>query len=76
MVGEQLFIRAVRDGHDVDVLKFGACFAPIAMGKNTMAANFAPRFNFATWRHGPMEECVEAGHTNSASRWFDVFEKS
>ena len=38
---EPLLIRAVRYGHDVDVLKLGAGFAPIAMGEDVMPTDFA-----------------------------------
>ena len=31
VIEQQLFIRAMRDGHDVDILEFGARFAPVTM---------------------------------------------
>ena len=76
VVEKQLFIRAVRNGHDVDVLKFGTGFAPIAMGENVMPADFAARFNLATRRHRPVKQRIETRDTNSTSRRFDVFQKS
>ena len=50
MIEQQLFISAVRDSHDVDVLEFGASFAPIAMRQNMMTPDLAARFHFATRR--------------------------
>ena len=76
MVEKQLFIRTVRYGHDVNVLKFGTCFAPIAMGEDVVPTDFAARFDLATGRHCPMKQRIETRDTNSTGRWFDVFEKS
>jgi hypothetical protein len=72
MFEEQLFVGAVRNGHDVDVPEFGARLAPVTVSKNMMSANFTPRLNFATRRHGPMKKCVESRDTNAAHRWLDV----
>ncbi len=62
---EQLFVGAVRNGHDVYVLEFGARLAPVTVSKNVMPTNFASGFNFATQRHGPMKKCVESRDTNA-----------
>src|SRR5206468_10294585 len=50
VIQEQSLIRTVRHGHDVDVLKFRAGFAPVAMGENVMTADLPSRYNFAGWR--------------------------
>src|SRR5438105_12131953 len=72
---EQLFVGAVRNGHDVDVLEFGARLAPVTVSKSVIPANFAPRLNFASRRHGPMKKCVESRNTTAAHRWLDVLQK-
>ncbi len=72
---EQLFVGAVRNGHHVDILEFGARLAPVTMRKNMMPADFASGLNFATWRHGPMKKCVESRDANAANRWLDVLQK-
>ena len=36
VIEEQLFVGAVCNGHDVDVLEFGARLAPITVSKNVM----------------------------------------
>ena len=55
VIEKQLFIRAVRHGHDVDVLEFRPRFAPVTMRQNMMTANLAARFNFTTRGHGPVK---------------------
>src|SRR5260370_21868351 len=72
---EQLFVGAVRNGHDVDVLEFGARLAPVTVSKNVMPADFASGFHFATRRHGPMTKFVESRDTNATHRWLDVLQK-
>ena len=64
---ERLFVRAVRHGHDVNVLEFGARLAPVSMGENVMSAHFASGFKFASGRHRPMKQCVESRDANTAS---------
>ena len=73
---QQLFVRAVRNGHDVDILEFGAGLAPVTMGENVMPADFASGFDLATRRHRPVKKRVESRDTNSASRRFDVFQET
>src|SRR5437762_11888860 len=65
MIEQQLFIRAMRNGHDVDVLKFGARFAPVAMCQNMMTPYLAACFNFATGRHRPMNQRIEPRHAQA-----------
>ena len=72
MVEEQLFVGAVRHSHYVNVLEFGAGFAPIAMSQNMMTTNLAPRFHFTARRHRPMKERVESGDAHTASGWLYV----
>ena len=73
---EPLLIRAVRYGHDVDVLKLGTGFAPIAMGEDVMPTDFAACLNLATLRNRPVKQRIETRDTNASSRRFDVFQKS
>ncbi len=60
VIEQQLLVGAVRDGHDVDVLKFGTRFTPITMRENVMPPDFATRFNLTTWRHRPVKKRVES----------------
>src|SRR5437870_4634156 len=76
MIEEQLFISAVRHGHDVDVLEFRPCFAPVTVRQNMVTPDFAARFNFATGRHCPMKQCVESRDAHAARGRFHVLEKS
>src|SRR6266853_4901513 len=66
MIEEQLFVSTMRHGHDVDVLEFRPCFAPVAMRQNMVAADFSTRLNFTTGRHRPMKQRVEPCHTHAA----------
>ena len=66
VIQEQLFIRAVRHGHDVDVVKFRAGFAPVAMRQDVVTAHLASRFYFATGRHCPVKQRVEARDAHAA----------
>jgi hypothetical protein len=75
MFEKQFLIGPVRDRHDVDVAKFGAGFAPVAMGQDMVPADFAARFEFASRRHGPMEKSVEPRDPNTRRGRLHVFEK-
>ena len=66
VVQQQLFVRAVRHCHDVDVPKFRAGLAPVAMRQDMMSPDFAARFNFAARRYRPMKQRVESRHTHAA----------
>ena len=57
----EIAVGAVRDGHDVDVVEFGAAFAPVTMGQDVMAPDFPARLVFASGGDRPVEERVEAG---------------
>src|SRR6266404_6828687 len=46
VIEQQLFIRAVCHGHDIDVLEFRAGFAPITMRQDMVTTNLAACFNF------------------------------
>ena len=63
---EQSLIRTVRHGHDVDVVKFRAGFAPVAMRQDVVTAHLASRFYFATGRHCPVKQRVEARDAHAA----------
>ena len=76
MIEQQLFIGAVRHGHDVDVLELRSGFAPVAMRQNPVTPDFAARFNFTAERYRPMTQRVESRHAHTAHGWFDVFEES
>ena len=76
MIEEQLFVSAVCHGHDVDVLEFQPCFAPVAVRQDMVTADFATRFNFTTGRHCPMKQRVESRDPHAAGRWLDVLEES
>jgi hypothetical protein len=75
VIEQALFVRAVRDRHDVHILEFRTGFAPVAMRQNVMTADFAAGFNFAALRHRPMKERVETGDPDPGLRRFDVFEE-
>src|SRR6266404_2096282 len=75
VIEQALFVRAMRNRHDVHVLKFRTGFAPVAMRQNVMTADFAAGLNFATLRHGPMKERIETRDADPALRRFDVFEE-
>src|SRR6266513_4191439 len=72
---QQLFVRSVRNSHDVYILEFRAGFAPIAMRQNMMSPDFAARLDFAPRRHRPMKKRVEARDTHSARGWLDVLQE-
>jgi len=76
MLEEQSLIRTVRHSHDVDVPKFRAGFAPVAMRQNVMATDLASGLNFTARRHRPMKQRVETCDAHAAHGWFDVFEES
>ena len=76
VIEEKLFVRAVRHGHDVDILELWTGLAPVTMGEDVMPADFAARFNLPPWWNRPVKKRVESRHTNSASRWFDMFQES
>src|SRR5882672_2990314 len=65
VIQQQLFIRAMRNSHDVDVLEFRPRFAPVAMRQNMVAADFPTRLNFTTGRHRPMKQRVEPRDTHA-----------
>src|SRR5438067_690390 len=73
---ETLFVRAVRDSHNVHVSKLRPGFAPVTMREDVMPPDFAARFDFASGRNGPVEQSVKLCHTHATSRWFHVFEES
>ena len=75
VIEEPLFVGAVRDRHDVHVLKFRTGFAPVAMSENMMPANFAAGLDLAPGWHRPMKQCVETRDPNAGLRRFDVFEE-
>ena len=76
VIEQQLFIGAVRHGHNVDIFEFRPGFAPVAMRQNVVTADFAASLDFATVRHRPMKQCVEPGDPHSARRRLDVFQES
>ena len=66
MIEQQLFIGAVRHGHDVDVLELRSGFAPVAMRQNAVTPDFAARFNLTTVRHCPMKQRIKSGDPHPA----------
>ena len=66
VIKEQLFVSAVRYGHDVDILEFRSGFAPVAMRQNMVPADFAARFDFTTLRHRPMKQRIESCDPHTA----------
>src|SRR5258708_33782558 len=69
------FLRAVRDGHDVDVRKLRPAFSPVRMRENVVTAHLASRLDLPTFRAAPVEECVVAWSACAAGRRSYVFEK-
>ena len=69
------FVGAVRDTHNVHVVELGAGLAPVAVGKDVVAAYFATGLDLATRRDGPVEERVIAGDALAARRFLDVLEE-
>src|SRR5581483_9313007 len=59
---QKRFVGTVRDRHDVDVFEFGP--------------GFAPGFDLAPGRNGPMKKRVESRHAHARLRWLHVLEKS
>ena len=75
-VGEDdVFVGAVGDAHDVDVVEFGAAFAPVGVGHDVDAADFPAGLDFAAGRDGPVEKGVEFGDALAVGERFDVFEE-
>ena len=75
-VGEDaVFLRAVRDAHDVDVVKLGSTFAPVGVGHDVVPPDLATGIEFAAGAHGPVEEGVVAGDALITRDGFDVFEE-
>ena len=72
---DEIAVSAVRDGHDVDVVEFGAALAPVAVGEDVVSADFAARLDFASGGNGPMEEGVEAGDALAGGGRLDVLEE-
>src|SRR5207248_789797 len=75
VVEESLLVGAVRDRHNIDVLKLRAGFAPITMSQNVVPPDFATDFDFATRWNRPMKQGVESRNPNAGLRRFDVFEE-
>jgi len=73
---QQLFVRPMRNPHDIDILEFRTGLPPVAMRQNMMPPDFAARFDFATRRHRPVKKRIEPSNPHSTGRWFDVFQKS
>ena len=73
---DEIAVRAVGDGHDVDVLEFGAALAPVAVREDVVPPDFAARLDFAPGGHGPVEERVEAGDALAGRGRLDVLEES
>ena len=76
MIEQQSLICAVRYSHDIDVLEFGAGFAPVALRSNVMPPDLTSGLNFAARRHCPVKKSVESCDTYAAHGWFDMFEES
>src|SRR5262249_22312235 len=66
MAEKQLFVSAVRHGHNVDVLEFRSGLAPITMRQDMMTTDLAARFNFTAGRHRPMKQRVETRDAHTA----------
>ena len=56
---DQLFVRAVRDAHDVDVVKIRAAFAPISVGHDVKSADLLTCFDFPAGRDRPVKQRIE-----------------
>src|SRR5262249_10681823 len=63
---EQLFVSAVRHGHNVDVLELRSGFAPITMRQDMMTPDLAAGFNFTAGRPRPMKQRVETRDAHTA----------
>ncbi len=75
-VGEDtVFVGAVGDAHDVDVIEFGAAFAPVGMGHDMETADLATGLDFHALRDSPVEEGVVGGDALAGGVGFDVFEE-
>src|ERR1700730_11254022 len=49
-----LFVRAVRHGHDIHVAELGPALAPVRVSKNVMASHLPPRFDLSPGRNTPV----------------------
>jgi len=75
VIEQQIFVRAVSNGHDVDVLEFRSGFAPVAVRENVMAPDFAAGSDLPARWHRPVKERVEARHAHAGGGWFHMFKK-
>src|ERR1700722_12665290 len=75
-VGEdKLFVGAVGDAHDVDVVEFGSAFAPVGVGHDVEAADLPAGFDFAAGGDCPVEQGVEFGDAFAGGQGLDVFQE-
>src|SRR6266404_6753762 len=75
VIEEPLFVSAVRDRHDVDILEFQTGFTPVTMGQDVVPADFAPGLDLAPGRHRPMKQSIETRDANAGLRRIYVFEE-
>src|ERR1700691_6213028 len=76
VLADKVAIRAVRHGHDVDVIEFGTALAPVTVGQDVMTPDFAARLDFASSRNRQVEKCVEAGDALAGGGLLDVLQES
>ncbi len=67
---------AMHHPHDIHVSELWTTLAPIRVSHAEMAADLATGFHFAAFRHGPVEQPVEAGDALAGGGWLHVFEES
>ena len=73
---QQIFVGAVRDRHDVDVLELRARLAPVTMRQDMMAAHFAARFHFAPDGTAQWNKRIETRHPHAAGRGLHMLEET
>ena len=69
---EHLFVGAMCDPHDIDVVKLRPAFAPIRVRHDVMSAHLAPRVDFAARRHRPVEQRIVTSHLFAIGHGLDV----
>src|SRR4051812_28494655 len=72
----ELLLGAVGDGHDVDVGELRSALAPVCVGENVVATNFASGFDLTPLGNPPVEERIVSRHALARCRWFHVLEES
>ena len=71
----QLFLRAVRDAHHVDIAKLSAALAPVGMSHDVESTNLPAGFYLASFGHRPVKQRVEFGNALAGAERFDMFQK-